>query len=313
MQPTLQVVASMTTRPPMECQICFEEHLQLAGNPAIGGALCRRSCLARICAPCLSRHVQVLLKSCYAGILPRITCPVCVLPMRQERWTVPIGADQRTSRLLGSLRYRYQDLCQLACSFRTPCCEFVNYSHLPAENLRFRWFEKSLSLPPSKVLEFRKLVSQFCGHRVEPQQVIAFSVTHFDSRDTRELVERTLRHITDSERRARLLLAYLHQFPKVFTRCCYSPVCFNCKRRGHHDKCEDFDKAIDENKCLLRCPKCQILLMKVEGCTHVTCVCGHSMSWNTEIMRRDRKLPSDLSQSTSRAPAPPGRGVRRRH
>lgn len=299
-------LSSAKSPPLMECQICFDETSQLAGNPTVDGALCRRSCPASVCASCLARHVQVSLASSYAGILPRVCCPVCLVPIRMERWLTPLRADQATARLVNSLRYRYKELCRQACSLRAPCCENVGYTHLPDENLRYRQFENPLSLPPSKVLEFRKLVARFCAHRVEPRHVIAFSISKFGAEDTRELMERALRHISDDERRARLMLSYLYQFPKIHTLCCYSPVCFNCKRRGHHDKCEDFSQPVDEGQCLLRCRSCHVLLMKVEGCNAVSCVCGFQMSWSDEIARRDG-VPS-----STKPQAPARQAVRRR-
>jgi hypothetical protein len=281
----------------MACQICFDDDIPIASNNDIGGALCRRSCTARVCVSCLARHIEVSLAGFYAGVLPLIRCPICLLPMRVDRWTRPLTAEL-TAKSLTALRKQYETLCKQACSLTTPCCHKMNYPHLPKKDLSFKETSRSLALLPSKVVEFRKLVARFCGHRIEARSIIVYATKSFGDGNACELVESTLPRIADSERRARLLLAFLYKFPNIKTRCCKFAMCFNCKRMGHHDKCDDFDEAVDESECLVRCRNCRVMLMKVEGCDVVDCVCGFRMSWLDEVKIRDlshkKALPVDL-------------------
>jgi hypothetical protein len=80
-------------------------------------------------------------------------------------------------------------------------------------------------------------------------------------------------------------------FPNIKTPCCKVAMCFNCKRTGYHDKCNDFDEAVDESECLVRCHKCRVILMKVEEAVtwSTACVgfaCGGRMRSSCERYRR---------------------------
>jgi hypothetical protein len=269
------------------CQICFDEPTAIAGNAALGGGLCRRGCRARVCVFCLAQHVQVALADCFAGILPRILCPACCEPMGLDRWRLPLEGYYTTARQARKLREQYDTLCKQACWMMPACCYQEDYTHLPEAPRYYRQLGNPLGLPPAKMITYRRLMEQFCEHRVEPGDVVSFAVDTFGASNAHALVERTLEHIADSERRARLMLSYLYRFPNTHTRCCNQAMCFNCKRKEHHRQCAEFDKPADEATCLVRCRNCRVLLMKVEGCDTVYCVCGFFMYWSKELARKN--------------------------
>lgn len=106
--------------------------------------------------------------------------------------------------------------------------------------------------------------------------MIAHATNTFDK--ACQFMECTLRCIADRERCARLLLAFVHKFPSIKTRCREFAMRFSCKRIGHHGKCDDFDEAAEVSRCLVRCRNCCVMLMKVQDCDVVDCVCGFHMS-----------------------------------
>jgi len=284
----------------MTCQICFDDNIPIASNNDIGGALCRRSCTARVCVSCLTRHVETSLAGFYAGVLPLIRCPICLLPMRVDRWARPLGAEDATVKKISELREQYESLCKKACSLTPACCEMSNYTHLPecdASAKKVGQVNGDPELIPPETIEYHELIARFCGHHVDAQDVLAYAMDHFKKNDVQDLVERTLPRIDDSERRARLLLAFLYRFPNILTRCCKVTMCFNCKRAEHHDKCKDFDEAVDESECLMRCRNCRVMLMRVEGCDSVVCVCGLRLSWTKELALKRIEVEKQREQA----------------
>jgi hypothetical protein len=289
----------------MTCQICFDDNIPIASNNDIGGALCRRSCTARVCVSCLTRHVETSLAGFYAGVLPLIRCPICLVPMRVSRWTQPLAAEP-TAKTLAELLATYETLCKQACALMPPCCHKANYTHLPERDASAEQVDHFICNPDElqpEVIDFRKLVARFCGHYADAQDVLAYAMDHFKKNDVQDLVERTLPRIDDSERRARLLLAFLYKFPNIKTRCHMWAMCFNCKRTGNHTKCGEFMRASDESQCLVRCRNCRVMLMKVEGCNSVVCVCGFRLAWDEEVKLRGlykkKMLPVDLFDKTA--------------
>ena len=91
--------------------------------------------------------------------------------------------------------------------------------------------------------------------------------------------------ILDFEPFAMLYFSWITVHPLVVTGCCRRKVCHRCHCVGHH---EDYGgscvKANAMSSTYLKshpCPKCNVSLVKTEGCTSVTCpACWHEFRWN---------------------------------
>ncbi|KAE8900482.1 hypothetical protein PF005_g22486 [Phytophthora fragariae] len=204
------------------------------------------------------------------GVLPRVRCPICLVATHFSWWRngVPIG-----------LTVKYNKLCRQARTVTPPCCDDSGYTHLPRYNPG-REYRGSLKLLPSHLVQFQNLCKLFCRHKVEPRVVLDYALGTFGEEKTLILVnELTLPRIEDPERRATLLLSLMYLRPNTKTKCCGAEFCFNYKREGHHETCEE---EFDEDNDLVRCRSCRSLLLKVEGCNTVNCVCGFDMNWSRE-------------------------------
>ncbi|POM72457.1 LOW QUALITY PROTEIN: Urease accessory protein [Phytophthora palmivora] len=258
------------------CQICLDaiEPDQQLTN------VCGKSCSAEICRQCLGRHVDVTLQHFYPGVLPRIRCPICLTTMHMSRWE-----DRVPDGMKAPLTVKYTELCHQACIVTPPCCHKTDYSHLPV-------FDPSrkpailIVLLPSQLKRFKTLCKQFCRHILEPRVVLDYAFATFGEEKATILInEMTLYCIQDSERRATLLLSLIPTAADTISASTAS------------------DEVImilefDEDNDLVRCRTCRALLLKVEGCDAVNCVCGFNMNWAFErSLRQERKkgiLPVDI-------------------
>ncbi|GMF47423.1 unnamed protein product [Phytophthora fragariaefolia] len=269
------------------CQICLDSIED--GNELVTN-VCGKSCTAEVCRQCMGHHVGVTLQQFYPGVLPRVRCPTCLAPMHDSRWKTRVPANMKLA-----LATKYSELCRQACVVTPPCCHKTDYTHLPQYQPE-RKYEGSLKLLPSQFAEFQNICKQFCRHTVEPRVVLDYALNRFGEEKAQTLVkELLLPRIQDPERRATLLVSLMYLRPNTKTNCCGADFCFNCKRRGHHETCvEEFDEVKD----LVRCRTCRALLLKVEGCDAVNCVCGFNMIWSLELsLRRQRKkgtVPVDI-------------------
>ncbi|KAL4167011.1 hypothetical protein KRP22_012498 [Phytophthora ramorum] len=271
------------------CQVCLDS-IEDGPDNALLTNWCGRNCDAQVCRQCMGRHVEVTLQQFYPGVLPRVRCPICLVPMHLTQWERSVPSTDRPK-----LVAKYEKLCIQACVLTPPCCHKTDYTHLPILDVS-RKAKNPLKLLPSKVEKYKSLCVEFCRHKLEPRALLDYAFDTFGEEKAGTLVnELTLSRVVDPERRATLLLSLMYLRPKTKTNCCGADFCFNCKRHGHHDSCvEEFDEDTD----LVRCRKCRALLLKVEGCDAVNCVCGFNMNWRVEQrLRRERKrglLPVDI-------------------
>ncbi|KAE9361520.1 hypothetical protein PF008_g974 [Phytophthora fragariae] len=269
------------------CQICLEgskDGKELVAN------VCGKSCSAQICTQCMGRHVEVTLQQFYPGVLPRVRCPIYLVAIHESRWRSRVPSDMKTA-----LATKYSELCRQACVVTPPCCHKTDYTHLPSYRPG-RKFGGSLTMLPSQLAQFQNLCKQFCRHKVEPRVVLNYPLETIGEEKTQILInELTLPRIQDSERRATLLLSLMYLRPNTKTNCCAADFCFNCKRQGHHETCVD---EFDEDNDLVRCRTCRALLLKVDGCDSVNCVCGFQMDWTLERRLRQQSkkgmVPVDI-------------------
>ncbi|GAB9476071.1 hypothetical protein Gpo141_00013143 [Globisporangium polare] len=177
---------------------------------------------------------------------------------------------------------KYEILCRQSCEFQSPCCHNPEYTMLPpfkAQDAR------PLKLPESQaaqVATLRKRCRAFCYHREDTKQFYEFICETFGENAV-GIFWNVLSMILDEERRATLLLYHLFLHPDTYTLCCDEIVCFKCKASVHHaGQCSDFI----EDDCVLQCRGCHVTLVKVDGCDSVSCVCGHSIHWPSEMEKQ---------------------------
>ncbi|KAJ0397452.1 hypothetical protein P43SY_006551 [Pythium insidiosum] len=250
-------------------------------------------------------HISVGIKDVFAGVLPRLRCPICLVRVHKSRWE---------SHVKPGVIGLYAGVCERACSFQSSCCHDSRYTHLPKAFTvkqkpgRFHC-PPPLRLKPSlqrRLPELRRRVRLYCEHQLTTSDVISFLETTFGQHILPEqqdiLMEHLLPRVMDEERRAMLLLAYHAKYKVVRTRCCGEYMCFNCKRRiaptsylDHH-VCDDGLTLGDDN--IIDCRSCHVTMVKVEGCNAVTCWCGFAMDWDKEVdiskLKKRGLLPVDI-------------------
>ncbi|EGZ04337.1 hypothetical protein PHYSODRAFT_536638 [Phytophthora sojae] len=301
--------AICTASSSVTCQICLEE-LTLKDQTTLKPVtrFCSSVCPAVFCTPCLEKHLQMAMHVPYAGALPKVRCPVCLVPVNRQQWARWLSPDAVTTMPL--LR-QYKQRCDAACSFTCPGCHNPHYTQLPGSHTdtdgRLDFANAvALTLRPSEaacIPELRRVVRQFCRHRqtATARDVIRHITDNFPASKTHCIVHKVLPLIQDEERRATLLLAYHSVHRRVVTRCCGFSACFNCKRYLGDGSapcpCETEDQEEIGDEDIVECRSCRVMLVKVDGCSSVWCVCGLGMSWTDELrikrLHRRRLLPVD--------------------
>lgn len=234
------------------CQICFND----IEAPTLITKFCGSKCPARICASCLKRHVEVALEVPYTGALPRVKCPVCLVPVNRERWSERLSKDDPER---ATLRLEYRRLCLTSCRFQVPCCDNPDYIHMPAyytTKLTARYARHAVLVANADALliadkqrkkrflcDLRSVGERFCRHDAGTTagDVVRFLEDSFPDYDAKSDVysltnelqiayQLLATRIRDEERRASLVLAFYRRHPHMLTRCCGALMCFNCKR-----------------------------------------------------------------------------------
>ncbi|KAI9987176.1 hypothetical protein PInf_023144 [Phytophthora infestans] len=259
------------------CQICLEELMsedQTTIN--IVTHFCSKTCPAVFCTPCLEKLLLLAIEVPYTGALPKIRCPICLVSVNRQQWVRCLDPKAATAK---SLIQRYTRLCEASCNF-TYFANDVALTLRPCEKAR--------------IPELRRVVRRFCHHTktTTARDVIRYVADNFAASKTNCIVHKILPRILDQERRATLLLTYHSIHRRVVTRCCGFFACFNCKRTMYDEstpcECEEEDKEMISDEDVIECRSCRVMIVKVDGCNSVWCVCGFSMSWTDE--QRIKKL-----------------------
>ena len=129
------------------------------------------------------------------------------------------------------------------------------------------------------------IVAAFIKRKGETKEPIGKMLKPFIS----EVIARGFGKENNIETFAALFQAFLRRAPHILTGCCKTKVCFHCSVNGWHENfhgsCEDYLKVefgdVDTmNENLKSCPKCQISLLKAEGCSSVQCPnCQNKFDW----------------------------------
>ncbi len=97
--------------------------------------------------------------------------------------------------------------------------------------------------------------------------------------------------IFNVERRNNLMLRFLRDYPRFQTACCKRVHCFRCKSASDHKdtSCDDNLAGITRRAHhgeILNCPGCSVQLVRSDGCSKMTCVCGREFDWEREVLQQ---------------------------
>ena len=219
-----------------------------------------------ICHECLHAYVVKTLfpngrDSRMTGVCPRIACPFHPKnTLVQATWKDHVPPEVSAAQ---------KEMAAQTLSFQCGGCHSRKslYRDDPADFDRSA-FAPSVSGAKSHILEYA------AGRTVPAALLDAMGAS--EGLDLLEL----LPHVADPERRAALHLAYLRRFPSFDTFCCRVRHCFRCRvHRGHPGMtCAEYQASRPVSD-VLSCANCGVFLVKGDGCSSVTCVCGTSFSW----------------------------------
>lgn len=316
------------------CQICLET----VPPRNFVTRLCGSTCLAKICESCLVQHLTTTVYSFYPGVLPKVRCPICLTLMNKGQWEkfvapasippaghAPLAGDSQAGKTderrdgidrapskpsttasvddgkqkpvddNAHVLEKYSLLCRQSCGFQSPCCHVRDYTMLPPPSMDAEEIKLALTRSEADAVPaFIDSCRAFCRHQEDAKAVFdrLADVAHGDAE---RVLWWLLPRIEDEERRATLLLHHLFLHPNTETRCCKRPVCFKCKAAGHHSgACRDFV----ETESMIECPGCHVTIVKIDGCSTLTCLCGFSFNWELELQQRRGQLqriaPTDV-------------------
>eukprot|EP00903_Cladosiphon_okamuranus_P020276 g18607.t1 len=108
-----------------------------------------------------------------------------------------------------------------------------------------------------------------------------------ESRDN--LMHMLMNSVEDSERRSNLHIRFIRSNPMVTSKCCKALHCFRCRIVGSHAPltCEQYE-ATRGHQDVCKCPGCGVYVVKGDGCSSITCICGQSFNWHELV--EDRNL-----------------------
>ncbi|KAF0694991.1 Aste57867_14160 [Aphanomyces stellatus] len=264
------------------CQVCFDP---IAATNEVTN-ICNDSCPGIMCPGCIASYLKVCVQSAHRGILTRLNCPICIRPLNMHRLESRTSNDDRIDSTLDRFRSRVEGACEMLCP---ECHEPCNM--LP-EPPAFEHAIDSLTCFhdetwPTAFLNAGEAVAEsclrYCNHHVAANDLLS-SLEGTVNGSFQEFVHELIGHIYDAERRATLFLALMKRYPFEYTPCCSRDVCFTCKRDGHHEgePCNAYLPAVEE---MAQCPDCDLILVKGDGCSSITCFCGYHFEWEEQVAK----------------------------
>eukprot|EP00929_Paragymnodinium_shiwhaense_P006803 TRINITY_DN110764_c0_g1_i1.p1 TRINITY_DN110764_c0_g1~~TRINITY_DN110764_c0_g1_i1.p1 ORF type:complete len:1400 (-),score=415.85 TRINITY_DN110764_c0_g1_i1:154-4353(-) len=258
------------------CCICFEamdaSNLRHCGRPSCGKAA--------YCLGCLKIHAQTVVEDGLYAV-PAVRCPSCNQRVATEAWSYLV--DEKCFS-------KYHRNAQALLTYRCAACDETSsyfssslsvHSKDPFYALeadaRKRVAEgwSSYFLGESTAEEFLQVLldEHGCGHRKggSPPAKMAKVVGASGGAVW----------IADLERRLALQLAFMHRYPRQRTPCCGERFCFKCKISSWHrgTSCRERLQSEKARQAQL-CPGCGVPTQRSEGCSKITCVCGHIWDWD---------------------------------
>jgi|SaaInlStandDraft_5_1057022.scaffolds.fasta_scaffold06536_2 hypothetical protein len=281
----------------VKCSICFEsncEIVQFCSDPS------SHIDNQQICSDCVVEHISQTIKTGYNGFCPTINCPLqhtnkkkptlmyhgwseYITKKRDESNIHPY--DELASKL--SIIHTYDELANKLLNVRCGMCDKTK-SLLPAFKGSFNSSEylgNLVIVHKYDVEDITYILRQIMLYKrgsisvsdAYNKIIKQYSDTSLINLDLDTLVINLLKTIKNPEKRANMYLRHIKYNPIVQTVCCGEDVCFKCKRMGYHSICIKDDEHDDNN--IARCPNCDMLIVKSEGCDSMSCQCGHSFNW----------------------------------
>lgn len=272
----------------VQCSICFSDENKIVTK------LCGDGCSSPFCSDCLTTYFTGIVEAGYFGACPKVRCPSVECSGRvvhQSKWlplVTQATASNFTSRA-GSVM-----------TFQCAGC------HARRSLMKTEVKEKDAALAlltsHEQLACIAPLVESYLSGEAHQNDVVArvaeianpSGVPQMTALITDDIVDQmkvlmdvVLAACSDLERRATLQSRYMSVFPKFKTTCCRSVHCYKCRTSGFHSNvsCEAIS-ASRASEAVLQCPNCSIHLVKGDGCSSITCVCGTSFSWTTLLQQR---------------------------
>ena len=287
-----------------ECQVCYEEFK----HDDIAPKLCVDDCRPVICRDCASRHFEMIVDGGFDGACPKMKCPACTRVVPKKEWVdvVPHHTRElfeRRARLLMSIQCgschsrrdvfvpstvdqataRMSELLDIVsgrkdCEDQTTAWKvrqsYEQGQQPTEEEVMERWEEYERNeLTEMAFYDYLSGVLPLLAPTSEGER----GQEGTDVEDRRwEVMKFVLESLEDDERRSCLHSRFLRFFPHVKTTCCNRWHCFRCKIKDFHTgrTCDEYQAA--QNSESVTCGQCGIYLVKGDGCSSVSCVCGFS-------------------------------------
>ncbi|CAK4116543.1 unnamed protein product [Aphanomyces euteiches] len=183
--------ASDIKRSLVGCQICFEDF----DKEKIVTRICSRSCRAVVCQGCLESYISVRIQSIPAGVLAKLDCPICLIPVNLMRWKARCSV---VSNLVDDFASQVAAACNVLC----PSCHNTS-NVLPLPETTSDNPLKMTSSLVQQVPKLRQICQQYCRHEVSLAELCQFIRDTFGDLYT-DVAARIVPLIHDTERRAAL-------------------------------------------------------------------------------------------------------------
>jgi len=235
---------------------------------------------------CLKGHTACVIGTGFHGFCPSIKCPLN--HEQDERHLLPYS--QWTKMMPEETVTRYNRFASSAIEILCGNCHRQGSVLVKRDTSKLDEFREKIreALSEGHTLEalmenleqysFGKLTSDDLYNNA----LAAFPVLNSGTDENAwTLMSMILFFVECPERRGALQLRHYRSRPKMRTLCCNQRQCWNCKTKTHEGKsCAENIGNLDHS--VVPCPSCGVSLAKGDGCSSVTCFCGHSFDWKQQ-------------------------------
>ncbi|KAF0736660.1 hypothetical protein Ae201684P_001640 [Aphanomyces euteiches] len=283
-----------------KCQACFEMFQLNEGMTEI----CSDTCPAIMCTTCMSSYLTVCAESAPRGILSRLNCPICIRPVNMHR------LQRKSSGIFDALdlfRTRVEGACEMLCPECHESCNLLEES--PTYSNALEGLTNGPDTWPNEVrneaMDDLPTVYELCQRYLTNDMTVdtffgELVKTAFVGPFVGKVSRLLMSYIYDAERRVSLFLALMKHDPFEHTPCCSRPVCFTCKRDGHHhgEQCQAYLPSVED---MAQCSSCDLVLVKGDGCSSITCFCGNQFEWEPAVQAYRLKILTTEALTTKRS------------
>lgn len=236
-----------------------------------------------ICRRCLVDYVAFTVDSAYSGLCPTLYCPLCHGKDRHVlslKWLSGIvGQDYIV---------KYENLASILLSLQCSACHSRKSVSIQVTDAvrtaamskfqhvldTFADFVRDISYFETGAIDVEIFYNILCENH--------FPVIISSSSDSVawETMKTVLECVLNPERRANLQLRYFRSRPRVWTSCCHRQMCFRCRTREYH---EGKSCSVALSGDIVSCSGCGVSIVKGDGCNLITCVCGFTFNFATQL------------------------------